>query len=65
MKAAYEGYSFKLNENVTRTKVEFHNRYGIRLADDLYLPKDAGGSSAAVFWAALSGLAQTKKTELP
>lgn len=48
MKAAYEGYSFKLSDKVTRTKAEFHNRYGIRLAGDLYLPKDAGGLLPAV-----------------
>lgn len=48
MKAAHEGYSFELNEGVTRTKAEFHNRYGIRLVGDLYLPKECGGSLAAV-----------------
>lgn len=48
MKAAYEGYSFPLNEQVTRTKAEFHNRYGIRLAGDLYLPKNIQGPLAAV-----------------
>lgn len=41
MKSKYEGYSFKLNENVTRTKVKFHNRYGIELVGDLYTPKNA------------------------
>lgn len=41
MKSKYEGYSFKLNENVTRTKVKFHNRYGIELVGDLYIPKNA------------------------
>lgn len=48
MKAAFEGYSFQLKEQVTRTKVEFHNRYGIRLAGDLYLPEKAEGKLAAV-----------------
>lgn len=48
MKAAYEGYTFPLNNRVTRTKVEFHNRYGIRLAGDLYLPKRFDGPLAAV-----------------
>lgn len=48
MKAAYEGYSFKLSDKVTRTKAEFHNRYGIRLAGDLYLPKGASGLLSAV-----------------
>lgn len=48
MKAAYEGYTFPLNDRVTRTKVEFHNRYGIRLAGDLYLPKRFDGPLAAV-----------------
>lgn len=48
MKAAYDGYSFKLNENVNRTKVHFKNRYGIELAGDLYMPKNAAGRLAAV-----------------
>ena len=41
MKSKYNGYSFELNENVERTKVEFHNRYGIKLIGDLYIPKKA------------------------
>ena len=48
MTSKYEGYSFKLNENVTRTKVKFHNRYGIELAGDLYVPKNAEGKLSAI-----------------
>lgn len=48
MKSAYEGYSFKLSENVTRTKVHFHNRYGIELAGDLYLPQNYEGTLSAL-----------------
>lgn len=48
MKSAYEGYSFRLSENVTRTKVYFSNRYGIKLAGDLYLPKNAEGKLSAI-----------------
>ena len=48
MKAAFEGYSFKLSENVTRTKVYFRNRYGIELAGDLYVPKGAKDRLAAI-----------------
>ena len=48
MKSKYEGYSFKLNKNVTRTKVKFHNRYGIELAGDLYVPKNAEGKLPAI-----------------
>lgn len=48
MKAAYEGYSFQLNEKVTRTKVKFKNRYGIELAGDLYTPKNAAGKLSAI-----------------
>lgn len=48
MKSAYEGYSFKLSENVTRTKVHFHNRYGIELAGDLYLPRNYEGTLSAL-----------------
>lgn len=48
MKSAHEGYSFVLNDNVTRTKAEFHNRYGIKLAGDLYIPKTAEGKMPAI-----------------
>lgn len=48
MKSAHEGYSFILNDNVTRTKAEFHNRYGIKLAGDLYIPKTAEGKMPAI-----------------
>ena len=48
MKAAYEGYSFQLNEKVNRTKVKFRNRYGIQLAGDLYTPKNATGKLPAI-----------------
>lgn len=33
-------YIFELNENVSRQKVEFTNRYGITLVGDLYTPKN-------------------------
>lgn len=39
MNSAYAGYSFKINENVKRKKVNFSNRYGIDLVGDLYLPR--------------------------
>lgn len=39
MKSTYSGYSFPLGENVTREKVTFRNRYGIKLVGDLYSPK--------------------------
>ena len=48
MESKYNGYSFPLSESVTRTPVRFHNRYGIELAGDLYLPKNAAGKLAAV-----------------
>ena len=48
MNAKYQGYSFPLRDTVKREKVRFHNRYGIELAGDLYLPKDAAGTLAAV-----------------
>lgn len=35
-------YTFDLNKNVTRKKVEFTNRYGITLVGDLYVPKEGG-----------------------
>ena len=39
---------FPLRDTVTREKVYFHNRYGIELCGDLYLPKDRDGKLAAV-----------------
>lgn len=48
MKSKYDGYSFMLNENVIRTKVKFHNRYGIELVGDLYIPKNADGKLSAI-----------------
>lgn len=49
-----KGYTFELGENVVRYRVTFHNRYGIDLAGDLYVPKnlDMNAKNAAV---ALSG----------
>ena len=48
MESKYNGYSFPLRDTVRREKVKFHNRYGIELAGDLYLPQDATGKLAAV-----------------
>ena len=48
MNSRYDGYSFPLRDIVTREKVHFHNRYGIELCGDLYLPKDAHRRLAAV-----------------
>lgn len=52
MKAKYNGYTFKLDETVIRKKVKFHNRYGIDLVGDLYIPKDCTNKMPAI---ALSG----------
>lgn len=35
-----EYYTFTLSENVNRTSVSYRNRYGIRIAADLYAAKD-------------------------
>ena len=48
MNAKYNGYSFPLRDTVVREKVHFHNRYGIELCGDLYLPKERDGKLAAV-----------------
>lgn len=37
-------YTFQLSDKVTRKKVKFKNRYGITLAGDFYLPKNAVSS---------------------
>ena len=48
MTSKYNGYSFPLRDHVTRKKVQFHNRYGIQLTGDLYLPGNFSGRLAAV-----------------
>ena len=48
MESKYNGYSFPLRDTVRREKVKFHNRFGIELTGDLYLPQDATGKLAAV-----------------
>ncbi len=45
-------YIFELNDNVTRKKVKFENRYGITLVGDLYSPKEGGEGLPAL---AISG----------
>lgn len=40
--------TFLKSERVNHKKVVFHNRYGIELAGDLYMPKAAEGSLAAI-----------------
>ncbi|MFF6953027.1 alpha/beta hydrolase [Streptomyces iakyrus] len=42
------GYTFALDKNVKRTAVRFKNRYGIELAADLYVPKNARGKLPAL-----------------
>jgi fermentation-respiration switch protein FrsA (DUF1100 family) len=42
---ASDHYTFPLSDQVTRQKVSFVNRYGIRLSGDLYLPKNHGGKT--------------------
>ena len=48
MHSKYSGYSFQMRDTVKREKVRFHNRYGIELAGDLYLPTETTGKLAAV-----------------
>ncbi|MCD8255404.1 MAG: alpha/beta hydrolase [Oscillospiraceae bacterium] len=40
--------TFPKSDRVEHSKVTFHNRYGITLAADMYVPKNAGGRLAAV-----------------
>ncbi|WP_435281681.1 alpha/beta hydrolase [Streptomyces koelreuteriae] len=46
--AAKGGYTFALDKNVKRTSVRFNNRYGIEVAADLYVPKNARGPLPAL-----------------
>ncbi|MEE1837938.1 alpha/beta hydrolase [Streptomyces sp. SP17KL33] len=43
-----DGYTFALDKNVKRTSVRFENRYGIEVAADLYVPKNAKGKLPAL-----------------
>ncbi|WP_205728629.1 alpha/beta hydrolase [Flavobacterium sp. J27] len=52
MNTIKEHYTFELNENVSRKKVTFKNRYGIELVGDLYFPKNQGTDLPAL---AISG----------
>lgn len=40
--------TFPKSDKVNHSKVTFHNRYGITLAADLYIPKDANGKMPAI-----------------
>ncbi|CAL9281747.1 alpha/beta hydrolase [Streptomyces sp. SudanB52_2052] len=42
------GYTFALDRNVRRTSVRFKNRYGIEVAADLYVPRNARGRLPAL-----------------
>lgn len=48
-----EHYTFKLSDKVTRTAVNFKNRYGVTVSGDLYLPKNAEDEKLAAL--AISG----------
>ena len=39
---------FKQSDKVDHSKVAFHNRYGVTLAADLYIPKNASGRLPAI-----------------
>lgn len=43
MNTSKDHYTFKLSDQVTRTKLSFKNRYGISLSGDLYVPKNSDG----------------------
>ncbi len=40
--------TFPKSDKVDHSKVTFHNRYGITLAADMYVPKNAGGKLSAI-----------------
>jgi len=40
--------TFPKSDKVDHKKVTFHNRYGITLAADMYVPKDAQGKLPAI-----------------
>lgn len=40
--------TFPLSDKVEHSKITFHNRYGITLAADMYIPKEASGKLPAI-----------------
>ena len=50
------------SEKVDHSKVTFHNRYGITLAADLYMPKNSKGKMAAL---AVAGPFRPDKEQAP
>ena len=42
------GQDLPKSEKVDHKKISFHNRYGISLAGDLYVPKDLQGKTAGI-----------------
>ena len=42
--------TFPKSDKVNHSKVTFHNRYGITLAADLYVPADAKGKLSAIWF---------------
>lgn len=48
--------TFPQSDKVNHSKITFHNRYGITLAADLYMPKNATGKLPAI---AVSGTDDT------
>ena len=40
--------TFPKSDQVITKKVTFHNRYGITLAADLYMPKEVSGKQPAI-----------------
>ncbi len=40
--------TFPKSEKVSHSKVTFHNRYGVTLAADMYVPKNADGKLSAI-----------------
>ncbi len=48
-----EDYTFSMSDKVTRSKVEFTNRYGVKLTADLYMPKEQSGEKLSAI--AVSG----------
>ena len=52
---------FPLSDEVNHSKITFHNRYGITLAADLYMPKNATGKLPAI---AVSGRSVPSRSRL-
>lgn len=55
--------TFPKSDQVDHKKVTFHNRYGITLAADMYVPKNASGKFSAIAVAGPFGAVKDRRRD--